>query len=167
MSNVDTNKLDAAITDDMSLDDIESMPKFITLPTGAYVVLFEKGVEDKVVSEGKENAFQAAEAHFTVVSVEEMAAGSLELGEKEPVPGDKGNFMWNRENKYGASQYKEFLTTFREQFFADEKGVTIGMIKEKIVGTTCLLIVSRTYGKTDGKTDPTKRYINIKQLSVL
>jgi hypothetical protein len=162
-------KLENAIDDSFDLDDIESMPKFVTLPTGAFVVLFEKGIEDKIINEGKSEAFQASEVKMKVIEVSELNPDSLLPGEIPPNAGDEASLLFNRENKYGAGNYKEFLTLFRDKFYPNQKGVTVGMIREKLTGLTALIIVKRTYGKDKDtkKTDYEKQYINIVQAEVL
>lgn len=161
-------KLDVAVTDDFDLDDIESMPKFVNLPTGGYVLCFEKGVEDKTVNEGQEKAFLAAEAKAKIISVAEVDTKSLEVGEEPPKEGDEATFLFNRESKWGADGYKEFLLPIRNHFFPGQSGITIGQIKEKIVGLTVVALIQRRYGKdSDGKKDPEKKFMKIMKMEVV
>lgn len=131
-------ELDAPIGDDFTLDDIEDMPGFVTPPTGAYVVLVEKGIEAIDINDDP-----YLTARMNIVSVEEVHDAALSDGEERPKIGDMFSILFNRQNKFAMSNFKVYSAPIIEQF----KCKTVSDVMEASKGVSLLVIVKRTYDK--------------------
>jgi len=86
---------------DGTLDDIEDLPGFIQLPTGAYKVKLAEGFRNKIISEKA-----AIDLPMTVVEI-------IELGNPEQAPevkvGDIATLAWMMDNETGKGFFKEAI----------------------------------------------------------
>lgn len=155
MSTTDDNTI-ALVTNDFLLDDIEDMPAFLTLPSGAYHVKLEEGiVEKKIPMQGEDvDCFEAA---MTVVETLEMT-DKLGEDEKTPKQGDIASMLYNRTNKFGMGNFKDFVRPIAERF-----GVrTVGEIVSNSKGVELMIIVKRTYNK-----DRDRHNMQIKKVALI
>lgn len=166
MSDTNQYKLDNAVTDDFDLDDIESLPKFVKLPTGSYILQSEDGITVKKINEGKPEEFDAYELKGTILEVAETT--DLLENEAPPKAGDEASWLWNRTNKMSMDQFKDVITPFKNHYFPGQTGVTVGMCREKTKDAIFSVIVKRTFGtdKETKKKDYDKVYSNITMLTV-
>lgn len=149
----DKGKLEKPIDLDMSLDDIEDVPGFGVFPTGAYLVDFVKGIEQKEINDKK-----AASCEMTLVEIGELKEDNLDEGEKPPMPGDICTLSWMLDNKFGADGLKKFCTPL-----ADKLGTKkLSEIFHQSKGLRCLIVVRRTYNE---KKD--QHYAKLKKLAVV
>lgn len=150
----DKNKIDL-VGNDFLLDDIEDLPSFVALPSGAYVVTLDKGFEEKEIND--EPYFELA---VTVQTVEELNE-KLPEGESSPKPGDIGSFLFNRTNKFGMGNFKEIAKPIAQHFGSS----TVGEVIDASKGLTVIIIVKRTKGKDKNGNE---RYnSNLKKLEVI
>lgn len=146
----DDNKINP-IDLDMSLDDIEDMPGFLTPPTGAYVCEWRE-CEQKDV-----NDHPAFEVKFKIAEVHEVT-GDLEDGEASPKVGDEFNLLYMADNKFGAGQFKELCKPIGVRLGTSNLGQIVAQAK----GMQLLLVISRKYDK---KKD--KNFSKIKKVAVI
>ena len=149
------NKI-APISLDMSLDAIEDLPQFVTLPTGAYLARLEKGIISKDIPT-QNGAQPVFELPFTVVEVLEIDPKNLDEGEEAPKPGDISSFVFQRDNTFGMGLFKAVVTPIAKQLGTNQ----IGALLEGSKGMECGLIITRTFNK-----DKQRHYAQIKKLTV-
>lgn len=149
----DKGKLAKPIDLDMSLDDIEDVPGFGVFPTGAYLVDFAKGIEQKEI-----NDHPAASCEMSLVEVAELKEDNLDDGEKPPLVGDICTLSWMLDNKFGADGLKKFCTPLAEKLGTK----TLKEIFHQSKGLRCLVVIKRTYNE---KKD--QHYAKIKKLAVV
>ena len=150
----DKNKI-SLVDSDFLLDDIEDLPSFVQLPTGAYVVVTEKGFEEKDIND--EPYYELA---VTIESVEELTE-KLPEGESAPKPGDIGSFLFSRTNKFGMGNFKEVAKSIAAHFGCTK----VGEVIEHSKGLRVLIITKRTKGKD--KQGNERWNANLKRLEVL
>ena len=80
------------ISDDFLLDDIDDLPGFVVLPTGAYTVRLDKGIEEKTINDANYYDVQ-----MTLVEVLDLDAKHLDEGEVAPKAGDLAGMLFARE----------------------------------------------------------------------
>lgn len=142
---------------DASLDDIDDLPGFVALPTGAYVVVLAAGIEAKQV--GDHPAFQAA---MTLKSVEELLPDNLDEGEEPPKPDDIATQVFMRDNEFGMGNFKEFCKPIR----AATGATTIKEIMEASKGLELLITVKRKQGKK-GTEQEDKNFMTLTKIAVV
>ena len=149
----DDNKI-APIDLDMSLDDIEDLPSFAVFPTGAYVVDFHLGFEEKVINEHK-----ALTLEMKLKEIAELNPSSLDVeGEKPPIPGDIATLAWMLDNKFGVGTLKDAMLPFKEKFGTG----SVRQVMEASKGITALVIVKRTYDKAKDR-----HYMKLVKLGIM
>lgn len=146
----------ALVTNDFLLDDIEDMPAFLTLPSGAYHVKLEKGIEEKKVPMAGEDT-ECLEAAMTVVEALEVT-DKLGEDEKPPKTGDIASVLFNRTNKFGMGNFKDFVKPIAQQFGAK----TVGEVVTASKGVELMIIVKRTYNKEKDRYN-----MNIKKVALI
>lgn len=124
---------------DSSIDDIDDLPEFKQLPSGAYQVLVEESQEKEI------NEHPAVEVSMKVEEVLELT-GELDEdeGEKEPIPGDIFTQAFMMDNEFGAGKFKEFMVPVAEAF---GKGKTKRELIKELKGSRLVIIVKRTWNK--------------------
>ena len=141
---------------DASLDDIDDLPGFKALPTGAYLVLLEKGFELKDVN--KHPAFELA---MTVKEVLEVLPDNLEEGEDEPKVGDIATQVFMRDNEYGMGMFKEVAKPISKATGAS----SVREIIEASKGLELIVAVKRKKGKK-GTDNEDKNFMTITKIAV-
>lgn len=140
---------------DASLDDIDDLPGFATLPTGAYSVVLEKGFELKEV-----NSSKCIEMAMTLKGVEECSEENLDTGEAPPKPGDIATLLFQLDSPIGAGLFKEAAKSVREATGANTLRETIEASK----GMEFLAVVKRRKGKGENEG---RNFMSLVKLSVL
>lgn len=148
----DKGMLDKAIDLDMSIDDIEDLPSFVTPPTGAYT-LDIVSVEKKEIGE-----HPALEFKFTILQVTEMDPEGLDEGEQPPKEGDQFSLPYMLDNRFGVGTMKELLKPFKEKLGTSN----LGELAKQMPGMKILMVLKRTFDK---KKD--KHYSKAKQVAIL
>lgn len=145
--------LENQIDDDFILDDIEDMPGFVVPPTGAYIVVLEKGIDTKEINDG-----HYYEIPMTIKEVVEVSDKALDDGEQLPKEGDIASLIFKRDNAFGMGNFKNFVRSISEKF-----GVTkVGEIREHAKGLEMLVVVKRKYDK-----EKDRHNINVTKSQVL
>lgn len=127
---------------DQTLDDIEDLPQYIQLPTGAYGATLVNGIVAKTI-EGKDGDSKIFEMAFTITDVTEVDSSKLDEGEEMPKPGDIATFSFQRENKFGMGLFKDAVKPIAEKLGTSQ----IGALLEGSKGFEVLLLVTRKYDK--------------------
>lgn len=144
--------LDNAITLDMSLDDIEDLPGFVTPPTGSYVVTVPEAPSVKEINEEP-----YLEIKLSIVEVVEITE-ELAADEKAPIAGDQFSYAFNLTNKVGAGNLKKFLAPIAERLDTTKLDEVAAGMK----GMHLVIVNKRTY---DEKKD--RHYSNAKKVAVV
>lgn len=142
---------------DASLDDIDDLPGFVTFPTGAFVVVLEKGFEQKKI-----NDHLAFEMAMTLKSVEELNPENLDEGEEPPKAGDIATIAFMMDNEFGAGKFKEAAKPIR----AATDASTVREIVEASKGLELLVVVKRRKGKKGSESED-KNFMDLTKISVL
>lgn len=137
----DDNILDAEIDDDFLLDDIEDLPAYTVLPTGAWLVTLDKGIEDKELKDSKGVVKKFFDVPLTVVECVEMSPEALSEGEAMPKAGDISNLLFDRKHKMGMGAFKEFFRPVAQQFHCK----SVAELKAVVSGLQLMVVVKRTY----------------------
>ena len=124
------------ISDDFLLDDIDDLPGFVVLPTGAYTVRLDKGIEEKTINDANYYDVQ-----MTLVEVLDLDAKHLDEGEVAPKAGDLAGMLFARANEYGMGNFKLFVKDIAAKF--DCKSV--GQVREAAKGLEMAIVVKRVY----------------------
>lgn len=133
------NKINA-VDLDASLDDMDDLPGFASFPTGAYIVILEKGFEQKLV-----NNEPTMEMGMTIKEIMECDESKLDEGEALPKPGDQGGVLFQLTNAIGAGLFKEAAKPIRAATGAN----TVREIMEASKGLELLVTIKRQPGKGD------------------
>lgn len=143
---------------DTSLDDIEDLPQFVQLPTGAYVATLVNGIVAKELA-GKETT-PVFEFAFTLKEVVEVNPDALdaEAGEEMPKPGDIASFIFQRNNVFGMGLFKEAVKPIAARLGTSQ----IGALLEGSKGMEVMLLITR-----EKKKGAEKSYSRIKKLEVV
>jgi hypothetical protein len=149
MSTENKGQLDQVIDDDFILDEIADLPGFITPPTGAYLCLLPKGIEEKSLKNKSGEEDKYYDAPLTIKEIVELNQGNLEEGEEPPKAGDMFNILFKRDNEYGMGNFKLFAKSIAEKFGCR----TVGQIRENSKGLEMLLILKRRNGKDKNGND--------------
>lgn len=150
---VDKNyELENEVTLDMSLDDIEDLPGFVTPPTGSYQVSVETVPEIKQINDDN-----YLEVKLTIIEAMEITE-ALGADEQPPKAGDQFSYAFNLKNKVGTGNLKKFLTSVKERLGTSN----LREITEGMKGMTLLVVNKRTY---DEKKD--RHYANAKKVVVV
>lgn len=140
----------AEIDLDMSLDDIEDLPEFLTPPSGAYQVT-------QVSHEKKEiGDHPAMEVKFKVEQVLEMT-GDLDEDEKTPEAGQEFSMVYMLDNKFGAGSLKDYLIPIAKKAGSTSVADTLSAGD----GMSLIMVINRTFNK---KKD--RNYSKIKKIAV-
>ena len=131
-------ELDAEVDGDFDLDDLETMPGFVTPPSGAYIVDWVAGIEEKEI-----NGANYYEIKMTIVEPMEVAPKALDEDEVLPATGDQTSMIFNRKNKFAMSQFKETVRSIAVKF----EITNIRAIMEVSVGLRMLVVFKRTFSK--------------------
>lgn len=142
---------------DASLDDIEDLPAFASLPTGAYHVVTEKGFVRKIVNDHPSEEFA-----MTVKEVIELLEEHLEEGESLPKAGDVATMLFQLDNPIGAGLYKEVAKVVRDATGAK----TPREIAEASKGMEFLAVIKRRKGKK-GTENEDRNFMNLVKISVM
>lgn len=142
---------------DASLDDIDDLPGFVSFPTGAYIVVLEKGIESKKINE-----HPALEAAMTLKEVSELLAENLEEDEDLPKPGDIATQSFMLDNEYGAGNFKAFAKPIKEATGA----TSIREVMEASKGMELIVVIKRRMGKK-GTDQEDKKFMSITKVAVL
>lgn len=130
--------LDNEIDDDYDLDDIETMPAFITPPTGNYAVELTKGIETREI-----NDTNYYNINMVILSILETDKKSVGDNEQLPNEGDMFSTLYDRSNKFAMSNFKEVIAPIAEKFGCRK----IGEVIQVSTGLKLLVVVKRTYDK--------------------
>lgn len=136
---------------DSTLDDIEDLPSFKSLPTGAYTVRLENGLEHKKI-----NDHPAISVAMTVTAVMELA-GELDTGEDPPKIGDIATVGFLLDNEIGAGFFKSFAKPLSESL--GTKSIR-GLI-EQSKGLELMVVVKRISGKGDRKDQHYNQFVKV------
>lgn len=141
---------------DATLDDIEALPAFVTLPTGAYKIVLPEGIQEKTINDG--HYFDIQMKLLQTPGPGEVDTSSFEFGESAPKEGDITNFLFDRQHKAGQARFSDFCAPIASKFNTK----SIRELMEKSKGLEMLIIVKREKNKESGKL-----YANIKHCGVL
>lgn len=134
---------------DGTLDDIEDLPGFIQLPTGAYKVKLAEGFRTKEIS-GK----PAIDCPMTVVEI-------IELGNPEQAPevkvGDVATLAWMMDNETGKGFFKEAIKPVYA--FLNAKSYNEAMQNSK--GLDVIIVVTRVHNK-----EKQRDFMQLKKLTI-
>jgi hypothetical protein len=142
---------------DADLDDIDDLPSFSAWPTGAYVVVLDKGIESKKV-----NDHPCLEVSFTLKEVAELNSEHLDEGEDPPKEGDISSILFMMDNAIGAGSFKEFAKPIAEVAGSSK----VRAIVETSKGLEMLIVVKRRKGKK-GTESEDKNFMSIAKCSVM
>jgi hypothetical protein len=145
----------APIDLDTSLDDIDDLPGFAALPTGAYNVVLPKGFEVKMVNNSK-----SVEMAMTVKEVVEIVEDSLDEGESLPKEGDIATMLFQLDNSTGAGLFKQAAAPIRAASGAN----TLREVIEASKGMELTVIIKRRKGKGENEG---RNFMSLVQVSVL
>jgi hypothetical protein len=144
------------VTNDFLLDDIDDLPAFVTLPTGAYAVHFVDGIEEKTVKMNDVDT-SCFEIKMTVTEVAEITE-ELKEGEVAPKVGDVASMLWNRTHGLSMGNFKDFAKPIAKQFGCS----TVGEVITASKGINAVISVKRTYNK-----DKDRHNMNIKTMVLI
>jgi len=134
---------------DGTLDDIEDLPGFIQLPTGAYKVKLAEGFRSKEI-----NGKPGVDLPMTVIEV-------IELGNPEQAPeikvGDVATLSWMMDNDTGKGFFKEAIRPVYE--FLKAKNYNEAMSNSK--GLDVIIVVARTHNK-----EKQRDFMQLKKLTI-
>lgn len=137
---------------DASLDDIEDLPVFRAFPSGAYRVLLEKGIEQKIVNE--KPAFDMAMTLKEIIELKDKNTPESNI----PKPGDVASLLFMCDNPIGAGKLKQVLKPIQEHF---NTGSKVGEIVAVTKGIELIVVLKYSHDK-----DKDKEYNNIVELAV-
>lgn len=137
---------------DANLDDIDTLPGFVTPPSGAYIVTLHKGLEEKKIGE-----HPALEASLSINQVVELSE-QLGAGEEAPKEGDMFSLAFMLDNKIGAGMLKDFVKPLGEKLGTSN----LRQIAEGCKGMQILVVVSRTFDK-----EKQRHYIKHKRVAII
>lgn len=142
---------------DMSLDDIADLPVFLALPTGAYMVLLEHGIEEKDINDHK--ALQMA---MTVQEVLECDEDKLDEGEELPKVGDIATQAFMLDNEFGVGLLKQTIKPMSLSFGTKTVRETILASK----GVQLMVVIKRRKGKK-GTENEDKNFMSFVRVEVV
>lgn len=138
---------------DGTLDDIEDLPGFIQLPTGAYKVLLAEGFRNKVISsEGKDHP--AVDLPMTVKEIIEL--GNAEEAQEVKV-NDVATLTWMMDNETGKGFFKEAIRPLYTHLNANSYNEAMKNSR----GMEVIVVISRTFNK-----DKQRHFMQLKKLTV-
>lgn len=142
---------------DMSLDDIDDLPQFLTFPSGAYHVVLVEGILQKDV-----NNKPCAEAAMTLAEITELSevlpSPHATGPDEQPKVGDVMSTLFQLDNETGAGLFKEFLKPIAAH--CGERQVQA--ICDKSKGLHLMVVIKRTWNK-----DKERFFGNVKQVAVI
>lgn len=127
---------------DGDLDDVPDLPSFTPVPTGAYLMVLEKGIEQKEI-----NKHPSFSVNFVVKEVMELKEENLDVGEEAPKAGDTTGLLFQMDNETGAGFFKKFAEPLAEHL--GTKNFRQLMTASK--GLEVLAVFRRVSGKGDKK----------------
>lgn len=133
---------------DATLDDLDDLPSFQPFPAGAHKVLATFGTKE---INGK-----------SVVTLDFKMIESLELAntqDEPPKEGDVANTMFMIDNEFGLGNLKKCAAPFTEMIGSSG----LRDIVEGVKDVECVIV---TGIRTD-KSDPDKKYLNVKEIQVV
>lgn len=134
---------------DGTLDDIEDLPGFIQLPTGAYKVKLAEGFRSKEIS-----SKPAIDLPMTVLEI-------IEMGNPEQAPevkvGDVATLAWMMDNETGKGFFKEAIRPIYE--FLKAKSYNEAMQNSK--GLDVIVVIVRTHNK-----EKQRDFMQLKKLTI-
>lgn len=133
-----TNDKDFMLSDDMILDDIEDMPSFAAWPSGMYHVIANDGfVPDEV------NDAPVFRLPLTLLKV----MGLVDEGGEEapPAEGSELGLMFQRNNKFGAANYKTYANPIGKKLGLK----TVSEINEQSKGVEMQILLNKIQSKKD------------------
>lgn len=134
---------------DGTLDDIEDLPGFIQLPTGAYKVKLAEGFRHKII-----NAKPGIDLPMTVVEVIEL--GNPEQAVEVKV-GDVATLAWMMDNETGKGFFKEAIRPIYT--FLNAKSYNEAMTNAK--GLEIIIVVARVHNK-----EKQRDFMQLKKLTI-
>lgn len=143
---------------DMDLDDIDDLPTFACFPTGAYLVVLEKGIEDKKINE-----HPAFSVEMTLKEIMELNPENLEKNEateeieEMPKIGSVATVAFMRDNEIGAGFFKEFAKPLA-------KHLGTSKIRDIIDGSKALelmVVLKRERGKKENADKHYQKFVKV------
>ena len=134
---------------DVTLDDLEDLPKFAPFPAGAYrclISFLSETVNDK----------PCIKVSCKHTSTEELTDSTGDA----PAEGDEQSTLCFLDNEFGRGNLKELAQPFREHFGY----TTIRDVVEGVKEVDCLIVCGKP--KKD-REDPDRFYPNIKSIAVI
>ena len=141
---------------DTDLEDIDDLPSFRALPTGAYRILLEKGFEEKKINE-----HPALEMAMTVLEVLELNPNNLDDDEEPPITGDIATQSFMLDNEFGVGILKQVMKPIGKALGVSK----LKEIAEQSKGMELIAVIKRRKGKK-GTDNEDKNFMNITKLSV-
>lgn len=147
---------------DMTLDDIDDLPEFKAFPTGAYLVLLAKGIEDKTAAGNMINDKPALTVPMTLVEIVELEEKNLDEGEVAPKVDDVATvaFMMNKDEKSGQAIGQGMFKRFAAPIMETAGATNIRELIQKSKGMKLLVVLQRTTDKND-KSKHYNRFVKI------
>lgn len=140
---------------DATLDDLADLPSYEPFPAGHHrvkVTLESEKISERMKAPYVEMVLEAVE---TIELVDADAS-------KPTNPGDKCSTLFNLGNEFGLGNLKKCCKPLAAALGTE----SIRECVEQCNDIECEVITSISIGKTDGKPDPDKKYLNIKELQV-
>ena len=142
----DSYELDKEISLDFKLDDIPDLPGYVTFPTGAFLVVLEKGIEERVIErDGEETKYFSIEG--TLKEILDLEDKNLNEGEEPPKPGDVQSFLFKRNHALAMGNFKEMVTPIAKALNLS----TVGEVIEASKGLELIWVGVRKGKKKDGE----------------
>lgn len=138
----DNYELENDIDVNMSLDDIEDLPGYVTFPTGAFLVSLDKGIEEKTINDRNYFSVEATLKH--IIELDDKA---LAEGEVPPKTGDVQSFLFGRKHLVAMASFKTFCAPIAKKFGLS----TIREVIEISKGLDLLIIGVRKSKSKDGE----------------
>lgn len=134
---------------DTTLDDLEDLPEFKPFPPGAHKVL-ATFVQEKI------NDSDAIKLDLKIMETIELVNPDEDEPPKE---GDESGTIFLLDNEYGRGNLKRLSAPFK-----DAMGLTtIRSVIEEVKNIECIVIT----GIRKDKNDPDKKYLDVKEISVI
>jgi hypothetical protein len=142
------HELDHVLGNDTLLDDIADLPEFKALFSGSYVLVLEKGIEEKEIDTKDEKAKPFFACDFTVKDIMEISEKIIENDPDVPKVGNIQSMLFDRKHAIGMGVFKRDICGPIAARFGC---ATIGECIENSKGLEFLVVGRRTHDKASDR----------------
>jgi hypothetical protein len=143
-----THELDQVLGMDTKLDDIPDLPEFKALFSGSYVLILEKGIEEKTIDTKDEKEKQFFACDFIVKQIMEISEKINENDPDVPKEGNIQSMIFDRKHAIAMGVFKRDICGPIAARFGCS---TIGECIEQSKGLEFLVVGRRTHDKASDR----------------